>query len=378
MARVILALLFLATTLALPALPPPPATSFAAGRVGGTLTDRPGMPSIGRSASAQALSATGPGRIGPAQRPIVFPDDEAPHTNRSEWWYYTGHLTTADGATYGFELTFFQAFLESGAPGYVGHFAVTDPARGTFRYAQRVAIGEQPRAEQGFDLRIETWAMRGALGEDALRADMPGHAVDLRLSATRPPVLHGGGYLQFGVAGDSYYYTRSRMYATGTLTLDGTPQPVTGLAWMDHQWGDFAVDPAQGGWDWFSAHLDDGSDLMLVALRDASGTIVGGFGSFVAPDDQVTDLRLPDFTIHADSTWTSPLTGIVYPADWRLTVPRLDLDLRVQPTLPEQELDTRLTTGVVYWEGQTRLTGSRTGAAVSGLGYTELTGYLPR
>jgi predicted secreted hydrolase len=40
-----------------------------------------------------------------------------------------------------------------------------------------------------------------------------------------------------------------------------------------------------------------------------------------------------------------------------------------------QELDTRRTTGVTYWEGQVTVSGTRTGTPVAGRGYVELTGY---
>src|SRR5262249_18416790 len=158
---------------------------------------------------------------------------------------------------------------------------------------QRVYVGPQPShrapdeaaadVQPGFDLTVETWSMRGALGRDSLSADMPSYAIDLRLTATRPPALHRGGYLQFGPAGDSYYYSRTRMLVDGTLQVGESARVVTGLAWMDHQWGDFRYDPAQGGWDWFGVQLDDGSDLMVTRLRDATGAVVGGYGTFIAP-----------------------------------------------------------------------------------------------
>src|SRR5215213_5293220 len=51
----------------------------------------------------------------PAFRPALpgyefsFPADHGTHDEyRTEWWYYTGHLTTAGGRRYGFELTFFR------------------------------------------------------------------------------------------------------------------------------------------------------------------------------------------------------------------------------------------------------------------------------
>src|SRR5690242_2713264 len=40
---------------------------------------------------------------------LSLPRDEAPHDALTEWWYYTGHFTTADGAEYGFETVIFQS-----------------------------------------------------------------------------------------------------------------------------------------------------------------------------------------------------------------------------------------------------------------------------
>src|SRR5438067_446350 len=43
-----------------------------------------------------------------ALAPIEFPRDDGPHSDLTEWWYYTGHLASDDGRSYGFELVFFQ------------------------------------------------------------------------------------------------------------------------------------------------------------------------------------------------------------------------------------------------------------------------------
>ena len=110
--------------------------------------------------------------------------------------------------------------------------------------------------------------MRGLLGNDQLQAAMTEYGIDLRLTTNRPPVLHDGGLVTFGPAGDSYYYSRTRMEIAGTIDDHGEQVPVTGLAWFDKQWGNFLV--MGGGWDWFSIQLDDGTDLMLNLIRDAS------------------------------------------------------------------------------------------------------------
>ena len=43
--------------------------------------------------------------------------------------------------------------------------------------------------------------------------------------------------------------------------------------------------------------------------------------------------------------------------------------------MPDQELDTRATTGVIYWEGSQHVSATRAGSFVGGQGYVELTGY---
>jgi predicted secreted hydrolase len=45
---------------------------------------------------------------------------------------------------------------------------------------------------------------------------------------------------------------------------------------------------------------------------------------------------------------------------------------RVEPWMPDQELDSRASTGTVYWEGAVSVTGP---AGRKGAGYLELTGY---
>ena len=68
--------------------------------------------------------------------------------------------------------------------------------------------------------------------------------------------------------------------------------------------------------------------------------------------------------------WTSPATGGRYPVVWRIETPVGTFELAA--LLDEQELDSRASTGAVYWEGLAELrdrSGRRTG-----LGYLEMTG----
>ena len=76
--------------------------------------------------------------------------------------------------------------------------------------------------------------------------------------------------------------------------------------------------------------------------------------------------------------WTSPRTGAAYPAGWHVEIPDRHLVIDLTPTVAGQELDTRATTGVVYWEGSQVVRATRNGVPVAGEGYVELTGYAVR
>lgn len=311
----------------------------------------------------------------PSVEPVRFPDDEAPHENLTEWWYYTGHLFTADGARYGFEYVIFQAQRGAFPPYYAAHFAITDNARQRFVYDQRDGPDARRETGAGFSLDLGGWTMAGALGHDRLVADMPGYAIALDLTSTKPPALHDGdGYVSFGPAGGSYYYSRTRIDVRGTLVVDGVPRPVTGEAWMDHQWGNF-IQVGGGGWDWFSVQLASGWDLTISLVRGLDGALAASYGTIVDPDGVDSHLAAADIDIHVLNTWTSPESGATYPVEWEIELPKHGWSIRLTPSLADQELQTQATTGVTYWEGEVLVSGVVNGAPADGLGYVELTGY---
>ena len=199
--------------------------------------------------------------------------------------------------------------------------------------------------------------------------------IDLRLDARKPPTLHDrDGWIDFGPAGGSYYVSRTDMAATGTITLGDETLAVEGDAWFDHQWGDF-ISVGGGGWDWFAVNLDDGTDLMLSLVRAADGTYPLVYGTLVDADGHATNLDADAFTVDVTGHWTSPATGAMYPAGWRVRLPSAGLDIALHPTVAQQELDTRATTGVVYWEGSQVVSATRDGKPLGGEAYVELTGY---
>jgi predicted secreted hydrolase len=223
--------------------------------------------------------------------------------------------------------------------------------------------------------------MHGAGGRDVLEAtsEAAGFGLDLRLApaAGAEALLHDGdGWIDFAIAGGSYYYSRPRLTATGTLTLEGRSLPVEGTAWFDHQWGDFIAVGA-GGWDWFAVNLDDGTDLVVSRIRDANGDYPFAYGEIRGPDGRQRHLSAADIEATVAGRWTSPSTGATYPAGWQLEIPSEGLVVDLSPTIAGQELDTRPTTGVVYWEGSQVVRATRAGTPLGGEAYVELTGYGP-
>lgn len=316
--------------------------------------------------------------------PVRFPQDEAPHHDLTEWWYYTGHLRGTDtqghAHTYGFELTFFQTLRGGFAPYYAAHFAVSDITGGGFHYDQRAAfepasVIPPAGSTNGFDVSLGDWSARGLDGRDHLAAASADYALDLSLTSTKPPALHGGtGIISYGPSGFSYYYSRTRMSVSGTLADHNIPVTVTGQAWMDHQWGNF-VSLTGSGWDWFSIQLDDKTDYMLYVIRDANKQPVAVFGTAIAADGAASEIPPSAIQTQALATWTSPHTKGEYPSGWRVTLPSQRLTLTLKPLLLDQELVTTQSTGVAYWEGAVSIVGQRGGASITGHGYVELTGY---
>lgn len=329
-----------------------------------------------------------------------FPEDHGSHDEfRTEWWYYTGHLSTTDGRPFGFQLTFFRRGIRSEAvqsnPSrwavrhlYLAHFAVTDIRHGRFRYAEKVSragLGKAGAETGTLRVWIDRWiAETASPAHDAhhLRAASDGFAVDLILDAEKPPVIHGRQGTSRkgpGPGQASHYYSLTRLATAGVLEVDGTPYRVTGTSWMDHEFGSGDLGEDQVGWDWYSLQVDGGLEVMLYVLRRRDGTPdPASSGTLVFPEGRSQHLERTDFQVAALDHWTSPESGARYPSRWWITVPRYGLAFTLSPRLPHQELITRRSTLVTYWEGAVEVTGTRLGAPLTGQGYVELTGYAER
>jgi len=323
-----------------------------------------------------------------------FPHDHAAHPGfRTEWWYYTGHLSAGE-RTFGYEVTFFRVALPVTARDSTSawrarhvifrHLALTEDRPGRFRSDERAE--RQALELAGADsTRYLVW-----LGDDyaGLEPDRSTHRVvargddfslDLRLLPLKPPVIHGRDGVSQKSAGEgnaSHYYSLTRLATRGRLVSGRDTLAVEGLSWMDHEFSSNQMGGTHAGWDWFSVHLDDGRDLMLYQLRlKRGGTDPFSSGTLVEPDGRSRALPREAFGVQASGTWKSPRTGARYPSGWRVRVPGESLELTLAPTVAGQELVVESMRGLAYWEGRVRVSGTSRGRPISGEGYVELTGY---
>jgi predicted secreted hydrolase len=321
-----------------------------------------------------------------------FPRDHYSHDDfRTEWWYYTGHLRAAGGGEYGYQVTFFRSGVAETRSNpsrwaaknvYLAHFAISDIPRATFRYFERVSragLGQAGASDREFHVWIGDWEATGDGTAQRLRAKEGEFAVDLMLASEKPPVIHGENGISRkgeGRGHASHYYSLTRLRTEGTLTVRGKTSPVSGLSWMDHEFGSTQLYPDQVGWDWFGLQLDDGTELMLYLIRKATGRPDPySAGTFVEAQGRTVRLRQADFTAEVLDRWKSPRGKGIYPMKWRLRVPPIGLDLLVTPAFPDQELDTAKSTRVIYWEGAAFAEGTIRGRPARGRGYVEMTGY---
>jgi len=328
----------------------------------------------------------------PTDGAVTLPDDLfAKPDVQTEWWYYTGHCATETGREFGFELVFFKRrtdrdrlgffpVMALANPMYFAHFAISDIEGRSFRY-EHIRSFNKPfdtpvsMSETTCDVRLGEWSLRDVAGKHILHATFEnGFVFDAVLDSNKPLVLngHGGSGISRKETGASKHFSYTRMIAEGQTATHGKIEKFTGTAWMDREFGSWE----QSNWDWFSIQFDDDTELMVYQFRHELGNMNGDSnGTFVERDGACRYLECNDFTIDVLSNWTSDKTGAVYPSRWRIRVESLDIDIIVEPLIPDQELDTRGSTMIIYWEGVCEVTGKKSKTRIEGRAYVELVGY---
>ena len=319
-------------------------------------------------------------------RALAFPRDHGAHREfRVEWWYITGWVTDGAGRECGVQVTFFRnrpGVAESNPSVFAArqllfaHAAIADPRLGRLYHDQRAAragLGLAEADETMARVFIGDWSLADVGGRYAARIAARDFALNLEFVPTQPPLRQGdGGVSHKGPDSSqaSYYYSEPQLRVAGTLQIGAAPVAVTGTAWLDHEWSSTVMAPEASGWDWTGINLSDGGALMVFRMRDKVG---GTFWAGGAHRDRGGRVRTfaPDAIRFVPSrTWRSSRTAIAYPVE--MAVDAGGLALQLKPLMDDQELDSRASTGTIYWEGAVR---AFSAGRETGSGYLELTGY---
>ena len=322
-----------------------------------------------------------------------FPRDYFNHPDfQTEWWYYTGNLKSADGHSFGFELTFFRraASRDPAKAGawevqdlYLAHLALSDLDGGKFYYAERTNRSGPGIAGVNESLGRNwngNWQIQWHGSGQDLNAIDPRFQLHFTLHSEKPPVIHGENGVSQKADGPgraSHYISLTRLTTSGAIELGNKKIEVTGLSWMDHEFFTQPLDANQTGWDWLSIQLEDRTELMLFRLRRKDGSIDPySAGSYIDASGKTTHLHSSDFLLEqSGEKWTTPITGAAYPIRWRIAIPKLGYEVEVTTPLESQELRSNSKLIPNYWEGAIVVRGRRNQQLIRGTGYLEMTGY---
>lgn len=328
--------------------------------------------------------------------PFEFPQDHGVHPEfKNEWWYITGNLEGDSNRRFGFQFTLFRNAVSpqpvtstsrwTTNQVYLAHIALTDVQRTRHYSDERFSRGALDLAgvnNKPFTAWLEDWRIVSEPQDNCpscfqvrLLVANDEFSLDLTLSNTKPVVLHGdAGLSQKGQTpgNASYYYSYTRLWTRGRINVADNVYTVHGQSWLDHEWSTSSLQDDQVGWDWFSIQLSDHTELMLFQLRhehDSNKNFL--YGTYVDSGGQTTRLNRSGFAIEPSASWTSPVSAVVYPAGWNISVRGHGLKLNLTPFIPAQELNASFR----YWEGAVKIQGYKHDEPLQGHGYVELTGY---
>lgn len=344
---------------------------------------------------------------------LEFPRDHGAHTDfQTEWWYVTGYAN-ADGvdAAYGFQVTFFRSRVPqtqgmqstlAAKQLLFAHAAITDVRGKKLWHDQRIArwsgasaddamVGNAHASTQNTAVTLQDWSLQRDAqrpsGKLIAQIRANNFALDLQLLPTQPILLQGKqGLSRKGPDAEqaSYYYSQPHLQVQGAITLQGKQHSVSAgsTAWLDHEWSQTLLHPDAVGWDWIGINMLDGSALTAYQLRTKAGQALWSGGSLRSAPSSSS--QTPQVFEHGDvqftpvRTWRSPVSQATYPVQWTVRVQHrsksgsLETSYTIKAFIDNQELDSRQSTGAVYWEGLCEVW---EGARLVGRGYLEMTGY---
>ncbi len=318
---------------------------------------------------------------------VHFPNDEAGHPSRTEWWYYNGFLKASDNSEYGIMLTFFRIDLAKNKlldvlptrtkrlvypfiEGRIVNAHISDLGNKRF-YPHYIHHGKLPLithiSSSEMDVRFGRDVARKHKKHQDIKFSNGKEKIQLKLKSLKKPVLWGKrGVIPMGTKGDSYYYSFTNMKASGTLTVRGSKKKVKGTVWLDHQWGEW--DLFNDKWTWLSIQLSDSTEIMVFDFKNIMSSERIAFAGLV--DKGSRTVMLKKLRLVPVKYWKSPVSGKKYAVEWKLFLPERKIALNIRAFFPEQEMTDPRTPP--YYEGACIAHGTVGRREVTGRAYLEI------
>ncbi|WP_116437402.1 lipocalin-like domain-containing protein [Frankia sp. CcI49] len=314
--------------------------------------------------------STATARLDPTALPVLVDPAAslAPGADRlNESWYLTAHVTAGRH-----RYAFLAHYLAVGNGQFgltASSVSVTDETTGWYT-ASNVALGPKAGLSNapGVDIHTPNITWTGDSTQMNLVAKVPEGQISVTLRP-RGPVLYNMGTGYFAMFGEpqypNYEYAYPTIDTTGTLTLNGHTDKISGESWFDRQWGPGPdISTGDATWTWMNPILPNGDKISLWSTIDKGKTAT--WATVLRPDGTHT---IAEATITPDtaSKWTSPATQASYITRWKVTIPGVSAALNVRAVTNNQEL----TVPGPRYEGSATVTGIYKGLPVTGICYVE-------
>jgi len=315
---------------------------------------------------------------------IKFPQDEKPHKNIIEWWYFNGNLEDKKGNKYSYMNTLFKADADKiNFPFsnlipikyfYFSHHLLCDiKKKKTYSEIHPILVITKQKKSKFFNITYDTLIPDNDefeikqlnMKKYSIKTDM----FNLKLISKKKPLLEGGsGFLRLH-SKSTYYYSLTDINTKGTIKIGRKTIEVKGKSWMDHQWADVPYNKNTNKWNWFSIKLNNKTDIIILEFYD--GKNKDYLASIIDSNNQsfhTKKIKLKNLK----KFWTSKKTGASYPLYWEVQIPKIKAKLKISPLLKKQEM----VNGIInYWEGPTTISGTLGNKKIKGEGFMELVGY---
>lgn len=334
----------------------------------------------------------------PENSDIIFPDDEGSHYPNDdsitmEWWYTIYHLQTPDGREFSVMSTFFMPQMGLGYRPFnitdvtngVMHdsdeWGRLDSLEGFLEMSWRSDNPEQPdsyfRTRRDENDELVPFSYEQQLYHHNAQTGWTQSLHFLIDTLKSPYIVAGDGYITIGDCGDSYYYSLTSLEVSGELEIDGEVFEVSGIGWLDHQWGPFMINPTEfskNSYEWMALHLDNGDEYMVSTIFDLENRThrEEGFGSIGWKLNDCTQGLTLDHTIERLAYWYHPASERYFSHGWHIIVPDTGLDVIVEPVIEDQTVAFLID---YFYEGRSTITGTLDGEPITGLAFAELVHY---